>query len=240
MDSMKRPRVCVGLTLFVGLALAIALSACGSDSYAVIACVDSTKSTEDIRSEYIQDLEASAWDAASHYAPMYGATCGDHPGDSVKWAVELRFKDKDYDGELEESYLERLIREDRPELIGLTETGSSRGTPLGEILAVEASQCENVGGHCSIYLLTDGEWADGALIANGGIAADEQRRFVEKYSSQVEGLSGSKVYFGGVGLGTGMTTDEIAEAGKAAEALVRAGGGEVAAWGSSLSRDAVG
>jgi len=227
------------LALCVCLVSVVALSACGSGSYAVITCVDSTESTKDVRSEYVQDLETSAWDAADHYAPMYGATCGDHPGDSAKWAVELRFKDKGYDGELKESYLERLVGEDRPKLIGLTETGSSRGTPLGEILAVEAAQCENVGGHCSIYLLTDGEWADGALIAKGGITDDEQRRFVEKYSSQVEGLSESKVYFGGVGLGTEMTTDEIAEAGEAAEALVVAGGGEVAAWGSSLSRDAV-
>ena len=232
---MKKRRRNIAYAFIAGVFLMTALGACGSSSYTVIVCVDSTESTQNVRSGYGHDMDVATWDAADHHARLYAAACGDHPGGSVDWPVQLAFKDKDYSGPLEESYLTRLVAEAHPKLTPLTEASSSEGTPLGELLAVEAGQCKAVGGQCSIYLFTDGEWADSMLKVKGGVTSSEKNAYIAYYGSQMEGLADAQVHFIGVGLGTDLTTKEDEEADDVATALVEAGGGEVADWAASLS-----
>lgn len=205
-----------------------------------LVCIDSTVSTDDVRDKYEVDLETVVQRAAVHRANFYAAACGANSTGEVNWPVHKRFA-SDYSSEsLAREQLEHQadeVKEGTAHSEGtddLLDTVSHDGTPLGEMLAVTARQCEQAGGECAIYLFTDGEWADGLLRIRDGVSERERRRYLEAYEEKLGGLRGSTVNFVGVGLGTVVGEVRLDEARAIAADLIEAAGGEPGFWTARL------
>lgn len=205
---------------------------------AVVACVDSTKSTDDVRGTYLPDLESVARSAAEVQAHFYAADCGPNAAGTVRWPVDKQFESTlDYHGVLAKRYANKQVGSSRfaASLQGLTEEGSGgQGTPIGEMLGVAARQCNQAGGDCDIYIFTDGEWADGLIKVSDGVSRAEEERYVEAYAPRLGDLAGSQVNFVGVGFGTEMGEIRLGEAEDVAAALVQAAGGRMGIWATRL------
>jgi hypothetical protein len=198
----------------------------------VIVCVDSTVSTDGVRDSYRADLEDVTGAAVRRIAHLYAAACGANATGEVNWTVDRQFPKNPYG----ESYLHLHVNEEmeglqRP-LDEILATDSKRdGTPLGEMLAVEARQCQQAGGDCAIYLFTDGEWADGILhLPREGISKEQTAAYLDAHESQLGDLRGSVVNFIGVGHGTKIGEARLNEAREIAEALVTAAHAEMGDW----------
>jgi hypothetical protein len=116
----------------------------------------------------------------------------------------------------------------------LLQVQSHDGTPIGEMLAVTARQCEQAGGDCAIYIFTDGEWADKLLRVSDGISKEEREDYLDVYVDRLSGLSGSTVNFVGVGLGTRMGEVHLDEAHQIVSELVEKSGGTMGFWTTRL------
>lgn len=206
----------------------------------VIVCVDSTVSTDGVRASYRPDLKTVIRRAALHQARFYAASCGANATGSVDWPIHRTFTS---------SFGGDLAREQADHQVNVTVKGSKHsegldellatsskqpGTPLGEMLAVVARQCEQVGGNCSIYLFTDGEWAGKHLKVSDGVSETERRDYLKTYVPQLTDLSGSQVNFVGVGYGTSMGEVRLGEAREIAAELVQGAGGEMGIWTTRL------
>lgn len=200
----------------------------------VLVCVDSTASTDGVRESYGDDLEAVAGTAAEQRARFYAAPCGANATGSVNWPVKTEFGSS-LSGVLGDEQVENQLRSLTGRLDELTQTTSTQqGTPFGEMLAVAARQCQYLGGGCTIYMFTDGEWADGLLRVGDGVSEGEQAAYLDAYRSRVGDLDGTEVNFVGVGFGTHIGEVRLAEARAVAEALVFAASGEMGTWTVSL------
>lgn len=203
----------------------------------VIVCVDSTNSTDAVRTSYLPDLKAVAQSAAEDQTHLYAAACGPNATGTVYWPVDKEFKTTvEYEGIHAREYGEEQV-EKKGLVAGLrrlTETRSKHGgTPLGEMLAVVARQCERAGGDCSIYMFTDGEWADKLITVSDGVTRAERRNYRKTYGRRLSGLAGSQVNFIGVGHGTAMGEVHLDEAEDVAAELIRDAGGEMT-WSTRL------
>jgi len=208
----------------------------------ILVCIDSTKSTDDVRGKYRVDLESLVRRSASHQDHFLAAACGANATGEVDWPVSRWFREGRSEGDFPQQELDRQIEvvingEDEQEkegIVDLLERESKESTPIGEMLAVTGRQCAQVGGDCEIYLFTDGEWADGLLRVKTGISEEERERYLDTYDSELEGLSGTTVNFIGVGLKTEMGELRLAEAKSIAEDLVRQAGGTMGNWTARL------
>jgi hypothetical protein len=203
-------------------------------------CIDSTVSTDDVRSKYEVDLGVVVQRAAVHRAQFYAAACGANATGEVNWPVHKRFHDSYSSDALSREQLEHQaddVMEGTADSVGiddLLEVTSHDGTPLGEMLAVTARQCEQAGGSCAIFLFTDGEWADGLLRVRDGVSEQERREYLAKYKHKLDGLQGSTVNFVGVGLGTKIGELRLAEARSIAGDLIEEASGELGFWTARL------
>jgi hypothetical protein len=204
----------------------------GPHAAPVVVCVDSTVSTDEVRETYLPDIKAVAHSAALKQARFYAAACGSNATGSVNWPIRKQFGRGSYSGELGEESIEGQVEDVSGKLEDLVAARSSlQGTPLGEMLAVAARQCEHAGGGCSIYLFTDGEWADGILhLPREAVSEEMVDRYLETYESQIGDLSGTVVNFVGVGYGTEIGEIRLNEARSIAAALIAAAGGEMGDW----------
>jgi hypothetical protein len=230
------------VTIAAVLLSALVLSACGggdhaqSDAASRIVCVDSTFSTDAVRARYLPGIEEVAREAANAHAPFYAAACGANATGTVDWPVHKVFASRAiYSGELAAQYADSQVKKIIPRLKRLVETSSPQpGTPLGQMLAVAARQCAAVGGGCSVFVFTDGGWADRLLRVRDGVTAAEQRRYVAAYAPRLRGLAGASVYFVGVGFGTSLGEARLHDAQRVATALVQKAGGQVKSWNVRL------
>lgn len=101
------------------------------------------------------------------------------------------------------------------------------------MLAVVARQCAQAGGGCSIYMFTDGEWADKLIKVSDGVTEAEERNYRKAYAGRLSGLADSRVHFVGVGHGTPIGEGHLAEAESVAAELIRDAGGEMT-WSTRL------
>jgi hypothetical protein len=206
----------------------------------VLVCIDSTVSTDDVRGKYAVDLEAVARRAAYRQAHFYAAACGANATGEVDWPVHRKFRSTYTSDALSKEQLEHQAdqviegTQTREGVSDLLEVVSHDGTPVGEMLAVTARQCEQAGGSCAIYLFTDGEWADGLLRIRDEVSEQERKRYLETYVPRLSGLEGSTVNFVGVGLGTVVGELRLAEAKEIAEELIEEAGGKMGFWTTRL------
>lgn len=234
-----RPQMIAVSATAIALALVILLIVISEGSTPppgspVVACIDSTVSTNGVRTSYRQDVEAVARRAVADHANVYADACGANATGMVRWPVHARFSSK-LEGALGREQIERRLEAISGELKSLLRVSPSEdGTPFGEMLAVAADQCEQAGGDCVIYFFTDGEWADGLIKVSDGVTETEKKRYVETYEAQIGDLTGSQVNFIGVGHGTKMGAIHLGEAEAVAAALVRAAGGEMGSWSIRL------
>jgi len=240
-----KPQVLVAAGVVAVLALVVVLLGFGehsetSSAEPVVICIDSTVSTNGVRASYLPDLAAVARRAAVHQARFYAAACGANATGTVDWPVRKKFSGS-YTGDLAreqaDHQAEEVIKGDEKHegLEDLTRTSSKmKGTPLGEMLAVLARQCGQAGGECTIYLFTDGEWADKLVKVSDGVTEVEKGRYIETYARRLGTLAGSQVNFIGVGHGTKMGEVHLAEAKALAAALIQAAGGEMGSWSTRL------
>jgi hypothetical protein len=208
----------------------------GAEAAPVVVCVDSTLSTEDVREDYLPDLEEVAKAAAGRQASFYAAGCGKNATGDVNWPVHQRFDPGSYEGELGDDVTKGQLEEVNQGLDEIVNEKSRRdGTPLGEMLAVAARQCDQAGGECAIYLFTDGEWADDILhLPREGISKAAADRYLDTYEGQIGDLSGTVVHFVGVGYGTEIGEIRLNEARKIAADLIEAAEGEMGTWAVRL------
>lgn len=204
----------------------------------VLICVDSTASTDDVRDEYQVDLERVVQQAAFHQDRLRAAACGANATGEVNWPVGRWFRatysnDRFAKEELEDQ-AETVIEgnEEKEGIVDLLQVSSKETTPMGEMLAVTARQCDDEG--CQIYFFTDGEWADGQLRVKEGISDEERENYLYTYADRLEGLKGSTVHFIGVGLGTVIGEVALDEAKLIARELVEEAGGEMGYWKARL------
>lgn len=203
---------------------------------AVIVCIDSTHSTEDVREDYLRDIETVVEEAADRRADFYAAACGENATGNVNWPVRQEFDIDSYSEALEKEALQNLqadaIKGVEKEI---EKTSPEGGTPMAEMLAVAAGKCEQAGGGCPIYLFTDGEWADSILhLPREPVSDAQEDEYIRTYAGEVGDLSGSVVHFIGVGFGTKVGLVRINEGQKVAERLIRAANGTVGDWDVSL------
>jgi hypothetical protein len=239
------PQLLVLVAVVAGVALVAALLGFAEDEKVegrpAIVCIDSTVSTNGVRSSYLPDLSRVAQGAAEHQANFYAAPCGANATGSVDWPVRRKFKSNYSNAEQAAEQAKHQAKEvidgakGREGLRDLLKVRSKlEGTPLGEMLAVLARQCAQVGGECSIYLFTDGEWADKGLKVGDGIDSTERSQYLDAYISKLTGLAGSTVNFVGVGYGTTIGEVHLAEARQLAGLLVKEAGGTMGAWTTRL------
>jgi hypothetical protein len=207
-------------------------------SQEVLVCIDSTESTDDVRDKYQVDLEKVARQAAFRQDHLLAAACGANATGEVDWPVGRWFtttysSDRFAREELE-SQAETVIEgnDEKEGIVDLLEIESKETTPIGEMLAVTARQCD--GDDCQIYLFTDGEWADHILRVKEGISDTEKKDYIKTYGDKLGGLEGSTVNFIGVGLGTKIGEVALEEAKLVAMELVEGGGGEMGRWKTRL------
>lgn len=219
--------------------LALALVGCGGDTVARVVCVDSSRSTIDVRKDYKPELITIAEQAAEDQGELYVDACGSNATGTVRWAVRSEFEtEQDLSGVLLTGWAGKEAGKLEPDFDTLLgKTSEDPGTPLGKIFGVMARKCEADPGPCDVYVLTDASWWDNLLKAYDGVTPQEEKRYLDKFGPLVEGLDGAKVSFVGVGLGTDMGEQRLDEARKVAEALVEAGGGEVVFWDVSLGAE---
>lgn len=244
--KIRTPQLLVLLAVVVGMALVAALlgfaEGTKSEGRPVIVCIDSTVSTNGVRSSYLPDLRRVVQGAAEHETHFYAAPCGANATGSVDWPVRTKFKSS-YSNPAQAA---EQAKHQADEVIDGGEKGQEglrdllqvrsklEGTPLGEMLAVLARQCSQAGGDCSVYLFTDGEWADKDLKVSDGIDETERNEYLGAYLSKLTGLAGSTVNFVGVGYGTTIGEVHLAEARELAALLVKEGGGKMGAWTTRL------
>lgn len=209
-----------------------------NDPAPVVVCIDSTVSTDEVRGSYLPDLEVLARRVAGRQGRFYAAACGANATGSVNWPVHKHFVTKgNYSGARIDEQIDNQVNgvvegsEKSEGLEDLIATSSTLdGTPLGEMLGVAARQCAHIGLDCTIYLFTDGEWADKLLRVRDGVSADEEEAYVDAYVPRLEGLAGTEVNFIGVGYGTNVGEVHLGEARDVAAALVEGAGGEMGDW----------
>lgn len=238
----RSPLIAVAVAVAVVVAVAV-LAGLGeesppSDPAPAIVCIDSTVSTDEVRGSYLPDLEVLARRVAGRQGRFYAAACGANATGSVNWPVRKHFVTKgDYNEDRVREQIANQVknmiegsekREGLEDLIGVSST--LQGTPLGEMLAVAARQCAHVGPDCTIYLFTDGEWADNLLRVRDGVSDSEEEAYLDAYVSRLEGLAGTEVNFVGVGYGTSLGEVHLGEARDVAAALVEGAGGEMGDW----------
>lgn len=208
----------------------------GSPPATVIVCVDSSSSTANVRASYTSDLRTVVGQAAEGRARLYADACGANAAGSVNWPVRTNFANIRALGLLgrEQARLqaERVIAQAIPRLVG--PGPESRGLPLGEVLEVMARQCEEAGGHCTLYFFTDAEWSDGLLRVRDGIGPGERHEYLSTFEPELQGLDGCEVNFIGVGFGTSMGSVRLAEARELAAKLIEGAGGELGSWATRL------
>ncbi len=244
-SAMGKPQlytlIAVVLAL-VGLFFLIGLGEDDSKSHAgpVLMCIDSTVSTDDVRDKYKTDADTLVSRAAHKEAHFYAAACGANATGEVDWPVSKWFRGTYSSDALNREQLNHQADEvmegtlAKEGIADLLEVESHDGTPLGEMLAVTARQCEQAGGHCAIYLFTDGEWADGLLHVRDGVSKQDRERYLETYVPRLGGLEGSTVNFVGVGLGTSIGEVSLDEAKTVAQDLVEGAGGKMGFWTTRL------
>lgn len=248
---MRMGRSQIALMTLVGLAVAAIVFIPGGSggvdlppAEPVLVCIDSTKSTDDVRRKYMSDTELLVRRTASRQDRLLVAACGANATGEVDWPVKRRFK-MTYPSEvLARQQLQHQVREvidGRGEgeerkigIVDLIESVSKETTPVGEMLAVAARQCEHERGGCQIYMFTDGEWADELLRIKDGITDREIARYLRSYVPRLGGLSGSTVNFVGVGLGTQVGELRLDEARSIASELIEEAGGKVGFWTTRL------
>ena len=208
-------------------------------SQQILVCVDSTESTDDVRNKYQVDLEKVVRRAAFRQDHLLAAACGANATGEVYWPVGRWFRttysnDRFAKEELE-SQAEIVIEgtDEKEGIVDLLDIDSKETTPMGEMLAVTARQCDGDG--CQIYFFTDGEWADHLLRVKGGISDSERKRYLKTYDvDRLGGLEGSTVNFIGVGLGTEIGEVALDEARSVAMELVEEAGGKMGLWKTRL------
>lgn len=206
-------------------------------SQPILVCIDSTESTDDVRDKYQVDLEKVVRQAAFHQDHLLAAACGANATGEVDWPVGRFFRatySEDFANQELEKQADIVIdgNEEKEGIVDLLEIDSKETTPMGEMLAVTARQCD--GGGCQIYFFTDGEWADDLLRVKDGVSDEERERYVDAYADRLEGLEGSTVHFIGVGLGTVIGEVALDEAKSVAKELVEEAGGEMGYWKTRL------
>ena len=204
----------------------------------ILVCIDSTKSTDGVRGKYQIDLEKVVRQAAFHQDHLLAAACGANATGEVDWHVGRWFRasyssDRFAKEELEDQ-ADTVIdgNEEKEGIVDLLEIDSKETTPMGEMLAVTARQCDGEG--CQIYFFTDGEWADDLLRVKDGVSDEERERYVDTYVPRLSDLAGSTVHFIGVGLGTEMGEVRLDEAKSVAKELVEDAGGQMGYWKTRL------
>jgi hypothetical protein len=231
----------LGFLALVTVLLGISEDPPPDDVEPVIVCIDSTESTDGVRASYLPDLKAIARRAAIRQARFYAADCGANATGNVDWPVRKTFISSYSDDGLAKEQADRQVEEltkgtKKKEGLKDLVDGSSelKGTPLGEMLAVAARQCGQVGDNCAIYMFTDGEWADKDLKVSDGVSKAERARYLGVYVPRMTSLAGSTVNFVGVGYGTSMGEVHLDEAREIASELVREAESEIGVWTTRL------
>lgn len=228
--------------LTAALALFVcALAGCGGGSDAgrmtYVICVDSTYSTDDVRPEYMQTLLAIAERGVDEGVHIYADACGSNATGTVKWPVDKDLElHQDYDGIMKSEVIASKAKKMEPEFEEnvIDRTSPEPGTPLGEMLAVIARQCKVDPGPCEAYVLTDAAWDDPWLSIRDGIDKQEKKSYLARYVPLLAGLKDVPVYFGGVGHGTKLGEQRLAEAEDIAKTLIKDAGGTLVVWDVNL------
>lgn len=236
--------------ILVGVLVAIAVAAIvflpGSEadpeppknSKTILICIDSTVSTDGDRDKYAVDIEKVVRQAAFHQDHLLAAACGANATGEVYWPVGRYFRagrsNQRFAREELESQADKVIEgdEEKEGILDLLEVESRETTPMGEMLAVTAQQCD--GDRCQAYYFTDGEWADHLLQVKEGISEQERERYLDAYGQRLDGLKGSTVNFIGVGLGTSIGAVALDEAKEVAAELLEEAGAEMGRWRARL------
>lgn len=203
----------------------------------ILVCIDSTESTDDVRDKYRVDLEKVVRQAAFHQDHLLAAACGANATGEVDWPVGRWFR-ATYSDDFANQELGKQAdividgNAEKEGIVDLLEVDSKETTPMGEMLAVTARQCDGEG--CQIYFFTDGEWADDLLRVKNGVSDEEREQYVDVYADRLEGLEGSTVHFIGVGLGTAIGEVALDEAKSVAKELVEEAGAEMGYWKTRL------
>jgi len=206
-------------------------------SQQVLVCIDSTESTDDVRDKYQMDLEKVVRQAAFRQDHLLAAACGANATGEVYWPVGRWFRATYSNDRFAKEELERQAEividgnDEKEGIIDLLDIDSKETTPVGEMLAVTARQCDGDG--CQVYFFTDGEWADHLLRVKGGISRSERKRY-RIYADKLGGLDGSTVNFIGVGLGTEIGEVALDEAKSVAGELIEGASGEIGYWKTRL------
>lgn len=218
---------------------------CGEDAELTtyVVCVDSTHSTDEVRSDYMPDLVAVAERGVLNGAHLYADACGSNATGTVQWRVDKVLRPRQaLTGILKEKSAATRAKKMRQEFEEVLSRNSPHaGTPLAKILGVVARECAANSGPCEAFILTDAVWWDDLLRVPNGVSSDEEQAYVERFAPLLDGLDGAKVSFAGVGLGTEVVGEQrLAEARDVAEALVEAAGGEVVFWDVKLNANGEG
>jgi hypothetical protein len=231
-----------GTALFAAL-LVLGLAGCfgsgeNDELTTYVVCVDSTHSTDEVRSDYMPDLVAVAERGVMTGAHLYADACGSNATGTVQWRIDKVLRPRQaLTGILKEKSATTRAEKMRQEFEAvLAKNSPHAGTPLAKILGVVARECAANSGPCEAFVLTDGVWWDNLLRITDGVTPDEEQAYVERFAPLLDGLKGAKVSFAGVGLGTEVIGEQrLAEAQKVAEALVKAAGGRVVFWDVKLN-----
>lgn len=227
--------VVVGGLVLMGVFLVLRGVAGEAKGDPMLVCIDATESTDAQRDEYLPEIETVARQGARERASFFADVCGDNAIGTVNWPVHKQFEvDDSLQGANASNYAKHQVSTLSPGLEELVESGSSEGTPLGEMLLVAAQKCRQEGGHCAIYMFTDGEWADERLRVKDGVTETELEDYIDFYESRLGDLPETVVHFVGVGYDTDLPPGWYEDAREAAEALVHATGARVGTWGVSL------
>lgn len=204
----------------------------------VLVCIDSTESTDDVRDKYEVDIEKVVRQTAFHQDHFLAAACGANAIGEVDWPVSKWFRANRSSERFAKQELESQADEvmqgtdEKQGIVDLLEVESKETTPMGEMLAVTAQQCDGEG--CQIYYFTDGEWADHLLRVKEGVSDREREAYIETYGQRLGGLDGSTVHFIGVGLKTNIGAVALDEAKEVAAELLEEAGAEMGRWKARL------
>jgi hypothetical protein len=169
---------------------------------------------------------------------LLAAACGANATGEVDWPVGRWFRATHSSDRFAKEELEKQAEiviegnDEKEGIVDLLDVDSKETTPMGEMLAVTANQCNGDG--CQIYFFTDGEWADRLLRVKGGISGSERKRYIETYLDSLDGLKDSTVNFIGVGIGTEIGAVALGEARLVAMELVEDAGGKMGLWKARL------